>query len=69
MTGAIVPVSQCVADVHAGSGTLRFPAVLTEKYLKHEQLEPYAINIIITMMMTHQIHNSLNSIISQRKLG
>lgn len=52
VTGAIVPVSQCVADVHAGSGTLRFPAVLTEKYLKHEQLEPYAINLITYVLVT-----------------
>lgn len=52
VTGAIVPISQCVADIHAGSGTLQFPAVLTEKYLKHEQLEPYAINLITYVLVT-----------------
>lgn len=51
-TGAIVPISQCVADIHAGSVTLQFPAVLTEKYLKHEQLEPYAINLITYVLVT-----------------
>lgn len=29
-----------------------FPAVLTEKYLKHEQLEPYAINLITYVLVT-----------------
>lgn len=52
VTGAVVPVSQCVADVHEGFAGLKFPAVMTEKYLQHDQLEPYAINIITYVLVT-----------------
>ncbi|MCI5842349.1 MAG: hypothetical protein MR004_01600 [Clostridiales bacterium] len=52
VTGAIVPISQCVADVHTGFAGLKFPAILTEKYLKHEQLEPYAVNIVTYVLVT-----------------
>lgn len=52
VTGALVALSKCVKDVNLPGGGLEFPAVLTEKYLRHDQLEPYATNTITYVLVT-----------------
>lgn len=52
VSGALVEISDCVADVHNNPPGPHFPAILTEKYLKHDQLEPYAINILTYVLVT-----------------
>lgn len=45
---ALVRISQCADE----DGTVRFPASMTEKYLGHEQREPYAVNILRHVLVT-----------------
>lgn len=51
ITAAAVDILPCQADMHQGGG-IKFPGVLTEKYLKHEQLEPYAVNLLTYVLVT-----------------
>lgn len=51
-SGALVRLSQCMADVHKGQPGRTFPAVLTEKYLRHEQIDPYSVNILTYVLVT-----------------
>ena len=46
---ALVDLAQCRAD--GGTG-IKFPGVLTEKYLKWEQPEPYSVNRITYVLVT-----------------
>ena len=52
VTGALVTLAACVKDVNLPGGGMEFPAVLTEKYLKHDQLEPYAVNTLTYVLVT-----------------
>lgn len=52
VTGAVVELTECAADTNLPNGGQAFPAVLTEKYLRHEQLEPYAMNVITYVLVT-----------------
>lgn len=52
VSGALVRLSQCVANVHKAQQGLTFPAVLTEKYVAHEQIDPYAVNILTYVLVT-----------------
>ena len=52
LRGAVVTVSQCAANVHKDSTGIQFPAVLTEKYVRHEQLDPYAVNVLTYVLVT-----------------
>ena len=45
---ALVEVSQC-EDRYTGT---RFPAIMTEKYLAHQQLDPMAINTLRHVLVT-----------------
>lgn len=48
---AVVEVAQCQADMDEGGG-VQFPGVLTEKYLKFEQENPYATNALTYVLVT-----------------
>lgn len=48
---AVVEVAQCQADMDEGGG-VQFPGVLTEKYLKWEQPEPYSVNRLTYVLVT-----------------
>ena len=48
---AVVEVAQCQADMDEGGG-VKFPGVLTEKYLKWEQPEPYSVNRLTYVLVT-----------------
>lgn len=48
---ALVVTSQC-EDKYTGT---TFPAVMTEKYLGHQQLEPYAINTLTHVLVTPKV--------------
>lgn len=48
VSAALVALAQC-EDKVAG---IKFPASLTEKYLGHEQLEPYATNVLRHVLVT-----------------
>ena len=48
---ALVTVSQC-EDKAAG---IKFPAAMTEKYLGHDQLEPYATNVLRHVLVTPKV--------------
>ena len=52
ISGALVRISQCMADVHKGKPGMTFPAILTEKYVAHERLDPYAVNILTYVLVT-----------------
>lgn len=52
ISGALVQVSRCEANVHKGQPGTTFPAILTEKYVRHEQLDPYAVNILTYVLVT-----------------
>jgi hypothetical protein len=53
--GALVELVRCVADAHLGPGGVEFPGVLTEKYLGHEQREPYAVNALTYVLVTPKV--------------
>ena len=48
---ALVEPVECQADMDQG-GSVRFPGILTEKYLKWEQPEPYSINRLSYVLVT-----------------
>lgn len=48
---ALVTVSACEND----DGTVKFPAVMTEKYLSHDQLEPHAVNYFRHVLVTPKV--------------
>lgn len=50
--GAIVQLSACCASPDAQPPGARFPAILTEKYLKHEQEDPYSVNDLTYVLVT-----------------
>ena len=52
---AVVEVAQCQADMDEGGG-VKFPGVLTEKYLKFEQETPYATNALTYVLVTPKPH-------------
>lgn len=51
LRGALVTVSSCVANAHKNATGIHFPAVLTEKYVRHEQLDPYAVNVLTYVLV------------------
>ncbi len=51
VSAALVTVSQC-EDKVAG---MKFPASMTEKYLRHDQLEPYAVNVLRHVLVTPKV--------------
>lgn len=51
-TGALVELASCTVEADMPGGGWRFLAVLTEKYIRHEQLEPYAINTLTYVLVT-----------------
>lgn len=52
VTSAPVVVVSCVADANKIPKGKTFPAALTEKYVRHEQLEPMSINAICYVLVT-----------------
>ncbi len=52
VTAAVVTVASCVADADKTPRGAAFPAALTEKYIRHEQREPYAMNVICYVLVT-----------------
>lgn len=48
---ALVEPAGCQADMDEGGG-VRFPGILTEKYLKWEQPEPYSVNRLAYVLVT-----------------
>lgn len=48
---ALTATSQC-EDKYSGSS---FPAIMTEKYLGHQQLEPQAVNILRRVLVTPKV--------------
>lgn len=48
---ALVEPVKCQADMDEGGG-VRFPGILTEKYLKWEQPEPYSVNRLSYVLVT-----------------
>lgn len=48
---ALVEPVECIANVHEGSGGPRFPGVLTERYVRHEQGEPMETNAICYVLV------------------
>ena len=48
---ALVEPAECQADMDEGGG-IRFPGILTEKYLKWEQPEPYSVNRLAYVLVT-----------------
>lgn len=49
---ARVRLVDCVAEANHTPHGPEFPAVLTEKYVGHEQLEPLAVNVITYVLVT-----------------
>ncbi len=52
LTAATVEVVQCTATPDAEPVGAMFPGVLTEKYLRHEQQTPMAVNVICYVLVT-----------------
>lgn len=52
LRGAVVKLSACVANAHKNDPGIQFPAILTEKYVRHEQLDPYAVNVLTYVLVT-----------------
>lgn len=50
--GALVETAECLANVHEEDGGQRFPGVLTEKYVRYEQPDPYAVNRLTYVLVT-----------------
>ena len=49
---AAVQVTQCVAGPGHPAQGKQFPGVVTEKYIRHEQGEPYATNAVCYVLVT-----------------
>ena len=52
VTAAKVKVSSCVAAMETQHPGPKFPGVLTEKYIRHEQHMPDAVNLICYVLVT-----------------
>ena len=52
VTAAPVVVVNCTADANKIPKGKTFPAALTEKYVRHEQLEPMAVSSICYVLVT-----------------
>ena len=48
VSAALVTISACENE----DGSVQFPASVTEKYLGHDQLEPYAVNVLRHVLVT-----------------
>ncbi|MGO5023907.1 hypothetical protein ACTQ4E_12560 [Lawsonibacter sp. LCP25S3_G6] len=51
VSAALVEIAQCQADMDEGGGA-KFPGVLTEKYMKFQQENPYSTNTITYVLVT-----------------
>ncbi|MPN39829.1 hypothetical protein SDC9_187363 [bioreactor metagenome] len=51
VTAAMVNIVSCVADAQATPQGKAFPAALTEKYIRHEQPEPYSMNTVCYVLV------------------
>lgn len=49
---AFVALADCQTNADEGASGVRFPGVLTEKYLKWEQPEPYSLNLLTYVLVT-----------------
>lgn len=49
---ALVELTECRGDADEGETGIRFPGVLTEKYAKWDQPEPYSINQLTYVLVT-----------------
>ena len=52
VTAALVELCSCVGNANKTPRGPAFPAVLTEKYLKHEQETPMAVNTLTYVLVT-----------------
>ena len=52
VTAALVDIVDCLAGAGEAAPGPRFPGVLTEKYLKHEQETPMAVNTLTYVLVT-----------------
>lgn len=52
VAAALVDLVECRADADEGEGGTRFPGVLTEKYAKWDQPEPYSVNQLTYVLVT-----------------
>lgn len=53
--GAFVELADCAASTPHSPDGETFPAVLTEKYLAHEQMNPYAVNRLTYVLVTPKV--------------
>lgn len=51
LQAALVEPTECQADMDQRGG-IRFPGILTEKYMKWEQPEPYSVNRLAYVLVT-----------------
>lgn len=54
VSAALVEPAACRADADEGENGTRFPGVLTEKYAKWDQPEPYSVNQLTYVLVTHK---------------
>lgn len=52
VAAALVDLVECRADADEGEDGTRFPGVLTEKYAKWDQPEPYSVNQLTYVLVT-----------------
>lgn len=52
ISAAKVRVVSCQADRHKGDHGLRFPAAMTEKYIRHEDPGPMSVNVTCYVLVT-----------------
>lgn len=52
VAAALVDLTECQADVDEGENGSRFPGILTEKYAKWDQPEPYSVNQLTYVLVT-----------------
>lgn len=52
VAAALVELTDCRADADEGEDGVRFPGVLTEKYAKWDQPEPYSVNQLTYVLVT-----------------
>lgn len=52
VSAAKVRIVQCQADRHKGPDGLKFPAAMTEKYIRHEDVHPMSVNVTCYVLVT-----------------
>lgn len=52
LAGALVTLANCTGIPGRDAPEFRFPAVLAEKYVRHEQMDPYAVNALTYVLVT-----------------